>query len=98
MQIYTNTVDSDSKSNTVFIFTSPTCGQCKMLKPRIEAAASVKDRYTFYEVDTTTPDGMELAQKYNVSMLPSAVVMSTDPPVILSGAGQIASGLVSALS
>lgn len=98
MQIYTNSVDSDSKSDAVFIFTSPTCGQCKMLKPRIEAAASVKDRYTFYEVDTTTPDGMELAQKYNVNMLPTAVVMSIDPPVILSGAGQIASGLVSALS
>ena len=98
MQIYTNSVDSDSNSNTVFIFTSPTCGQCKMLKPRIEAAAKVKDGYTFYEVDTTTPDGMELAKKYNVSMLPTAVVMSTDPPVILSGAGQIASGLVSALS
>lgn len=98
MQIYTNSVDSDSNSNTVFIFTSPTCGQCKMLKPRIEAVASVKDRYTFYEVDTTASDGMELAQKYNVNMLPTAVVMSTDPPVILSGAGQIASGLVSSLS
>lgn len=97
MQIYTNSVDSDSKSNTVFIFTSPTCGQCKMLKPRIEAAASVKDRYTFYEVDTTTPDGMELAQKHHVNMLPTAVVMSTDPPTTFSGAGQIASGLVSAL-
>lgn len=95
---YASNIDSDSKSNTVFMFTSPTCGQCKMLKPRIEAAASVKDRYTFYEVDTTSPDGMELAKKYNVSMLPTAVVMSTDPPVILSGAGQIASGLVSALS
>lgn len=97
MNKYASNIDSDSKSDTVFIFTSPTCGQCKMLKPRIEAAASVKDRYTFYEVDTTTPDGMELAQKYNVNMLPTAVVMSTDPPVILAGAGQIASGLVSAL-
>lgn len=94
---YASNIDSDSKSNTVFMFTSPTCGQCKMLKPRIEKTASDRTDYSFYEVDTATPEGMELAQKYNVSMLPTVVVMSTDTPTILSGAGQVAGGLIKAL-
>lgn len=97
MNKYASNIDSDSKSNTVFMFTSPTCGQCKMLKPRIEKTASERTDYSFYEVDTSTPEGMELAQKYNVSMLPTVVVMSADTPVVLAGAGQVASGLASAL-
>lgn len=94
---YASNIDSDSKSNTVFMFTSPTCGQCKMLKPRIEKTASERTDYSFYEVDTATPEGMELAQKYSVSMLPTVVVMSADTPVVLAGAGQVASGLAGAL-
>ena len=94
---YASNIDSDSKSNTVFMFTSPTCGQCKMLKPRIEKTASERTDYSFYEVDTTTPEGMTLAQKYSVSMLPTVVVMSADTPVVLAGAGQVASGLAGAL-
>ena len=97
MNKYASNIDSDSKSNTVFMFTSPTCGQCKMLKPRIEKVASEHADYSFYEVDTTTPEGMTLAQKYKVSMLPTVAVMSTETPTILAGAGQVASGLVSAL-
>ena len=97
MNKYASNIDSDSKSNTVFMFTSPTCGQCKMLKPRIEKVASEHPDYSFYDVDTATPEGMELAQKYNVSMLPTVVVMSADTPVVLAGAGQVASGLVGAL-
>ena len=97
MNKYASNIDSDSKSNTVFMFTSPTCGQCKMLKPRIEKTASSRTDYDFYEVDTSTPEGIELAQKYKVSMLPTVVVMSTDTPTILSGAGQVAGGLVKAL-
>ena len=94
---YASNIDSDSKSNTVFMFTSPTCGQCKMLKPRIEKTASERTDYSFYEVDTATPEGMTLAQKYKVSMLPTVVVMSADTPVVLAGAGQVASGLAGAL-
>ena len=97
MNKYASNIDLDSKSNTVFMFTSPTCGQCKMLKPRIEKTASERTDYAFYEVDTSTPEGIELAQKYKVSMLPTVVVMSTDTPTILSGAGQVAGGLVKAL-
>lgn len=94
---YASNIDSDNKSNTVFMFTSPTCGQCKMLKPRIEKAASERSEYSFYEVDTTTPDGMALAQKYKVSILPTVVVMSTETPTILAGAGQVAGGLIKTL-
>lgn len=94
---YASNIDSDNKSNTVFMFTSPTCGQCKMLKPRIEKVASERSEYSFYEVDTTTSDGMALAQKYNVSMLPTVVVMSTETPTILAGAGQVAGGLIKTL-
>ena len=97
MNKYASNINSDNKSNTVFMFTSPTCGQCKMLKPRIEKTASERTDYAFYEVDTSTPEGIELAQKYKVSMLPTVVVMSTDTPTILSGAGQVAGGLVKAL-
>ena len=97
MNKYASNIDSDSKSNTVFMFTSPTCGQCKMLKPRIEKIASEHSDYSFYEVDTTTQEGITLAQKYSVSMLPTVVVMSADTPVVLAGAGQVASGLAGAL-
>lgn len=97
MNKYASNIDSDSKSNTVFMFTSPTCGQCKMLKPRIEKVASAHSDYSFYEVDTTTPEGITLAQKYSVSMLPTVVVMSADTPIVLAGAGQVASGLAGAL-
>jgi hypothetical protein len=68
-----------------------------MLKPRIEKAASEHSEYSFYEVDTTTPEGMTLAQKYSVSMLPTVVVMSTETPTILAGAGQVAGGLIKTL-
>lgn len=86
---YNKDVDSETKGNTVFMFTGPTCGQCKMVKPRIEKLASTRDDFNFYEVDTSTEDGVNLAQRYGISMLPSMVVMSTDEPTVLAGAGQV---------
>lgn len=86
---YNKDVDSETKGNNVFMFTGPTCGQCKMVKPRIEKLAATKEGFNFYEVDTSTEDGINLAQRYGISMLPSMVVMSTDEPTVLAGAGQV---------
>lgn len=86
---YNKDVDSETKGNNVFMFTGPTCGQCKMVKPRIEKLAATKEDFNFYEVDTSTEDGINLAQRYGISMLPSMVVMSTDEPTVLAGAGQV---------
>lgn len=97
MKSYTKEIDSDTKSNTVFLFTSPTCGQCKILKPRIEKIAAANEAYTFYEVDTSTEEGMDLARKFAVSILPTAVVMSQEDPTVLSGAGQVSGSLSKAL-
>lgn len=89
MLTYNKDIDSDSQSNSIFLFTGPTCGQCKMIKPRIEKLASVRQDYNFYEVDTSTEEGIELAMKYKVAMLPTAVVMSKEEPVVFRGAGQV---------
>lgn len=97
MKSYTKEIDSDTKSNTVFLFTSPTCGQCKILKPRIEKIAAANEDYTFYEVDTSAEEGMDLARKFAVSILPTAVVMSKEKPLVLSGAGQVSGSLSKAL-
>lgn len=80
--------EASISNGVVYIFTSPACGQCKMIKPRLEKEASAHPEYKFLEVNTATDEGLELARKYKVSMLPTAVIPG-EFPVVLTGAGQV---------
>lgn len=83
------TEDIADTNNVVFLFTGPHCGQCKMIKPRLEKQAADQDEFTFYEVDTSTDTGIQLAKRYKVSMLPTAVVIKNGNETVLTGAGQV---------
>ena len=81
----------------IYIFTAPTCGQCKMVKPALEKMAS-NSKVKFVEVDTSSDSGLAFAQQNGVRILPSALVTDGSTSVLLSGAGQVSAGIKKHLS
>lgn len=81
----------------IYIFTAPTCGQCKMVKPALEKMAS-SSKVKFVEVDTSSDSGLSFAHQNGVKILPSALVTDGSTSVLLSGAGQVSAGIKKHLS
>lgn len=67
--IYDVIMNSDQKS--VVMFWSETCGPCKMMKPSIAKIEAEHPDIVFYGVNTTTPDGMDLAVANGVRSVPT---------------------------
>ena len=62
-------------NGTVLHFWSPTCGPCKVIKPVIEDLKEEFPQLTWLSVNTHE-DIEGYAQKYNVSVVPTMVVVS----------------------
>lgn len=78
-----------TKGNVCLLFSATWCGPCRMLKSALEKAAEEnKDKVSMFVVDV---DGsQELASKYGVRSVPTAVVLSEGEVLdILHGVGNI---------
>lgn len=64
-------------SVTAYHFWSPTCAPCKTIKPAIEDLKEEFDSVQWVSVNTHE-DKEGYAQKYNVSVVPTIVVVSGD--------------------
>lgn len=56
----------------IMFFTSPTCGRCKNVKKQIE---TLKETEHFDMVDITTDRGDTLRETYNVTSLPTLILI-----------------------
>lgn len=90
MEKFSKKVMTDDK--VIYIFTAPTCGQCKMVKPALEKMASTSN-VRMVEVDTSTESGLSFAQNNGVRVLPSALICKGASSIVLSGAGQVSAGI-----
>ena len=90
MEKFSKKVMTDGK--VIYIFTAPTCGQCKMVKPALEKMASTSN-VRMVEVDTSTESGLSFAQNNGVRVLPSALICKGASSIVLSGAGQVSAGI-----
>jgi thioredoxin 1 len=63
--------DGNCKKNYVVVFTAKWCGPCKIMKPRIKELGEAGYIVYFVDVD----DSEQAARKFNVSSLPTTVVM-----------------------
>ena len=52
---------------------SPTCGACPSAK-RLWKELRVKYSFSYREVDITTPDGQELANRHSVRAVPATII------------------------
>jgi thioredoxin 1 len=57
---------------TLYYFTSPTCGPCKMFRPVVENTVSELGIPTNY-IDISR--SMDLANKYDVKSVPTSIIM-----------------------
>jgi thiol-disulfide isomerase/thioredoxin len=64
-------------SVTAYHFWSPTCAPCKVIKPAIEDLKEEFSKVAWLSVNTHD-DKEVLAQRYNVSVVPTIVVESRD--------------------
>ncbi len=72
-----NTVE---KSNIAIIdFSATWCGPCQMLVPVFHELAEEEKRVDFYSADVD--QNMELAQKFNVSAVPTVVLLKNGKEV-----------------
>ena len=62
---------------TAFHFWSPTCAPCKVIKPSVEDLKEEFDTVTWVSVNTHD-DRQGYAELYNVSVVPTIVVVVTD--------------------
>lgn len=58
--------------NVVLLY-SPTCGACPSAK-RLWKELRVKYSFSYREVDITTPDGQELANRHAVRAVPATII------------------------
>ena len=55
----------------VVIFTMPTCGPCKIMKPSLQMAVEGMDDVTLYELDAEA--NIEVARELNVASTPTTI-------------------------
>lgn len=58
-------------------FTSPTCGMCRVLTQKMNAA-----KISYESVDVSTDEGMHTAERYGVSHLPVVLLIDDDGRVM----------------
>lgn len=58
-----------SSGNAVIMFTTPTCGPCKLVKPMYKSQSSTQA--TLYLVNVDDPASFKLADKFNVRSFPT---------------------------
>lgn len=64
-----------SKDICVIDFSASWCGPCRMMAPILEDVADkYKGKYFFYQIDVDSAE--EIAQKYEISAVPTIVVFS----------------------
>jgi len=61
----------------ILFFTSPTCGACRTLKPKVEAFAKQYGS-TIINIDSSLGDGQQQHNAAGVTVLPTVVVMDID--------------------
>ncbi|AQN68268.1 thioredoxin [Saudi moumouvirus] len=86
-----NTADVQNAANDPFVlyyFHSPTCGHCKnfnpaweLLRQKLSGSRGVSTR----AIDTTNPENENLAFYYNVSAVPTIILITPDRNVEYSG-------------
>jgi glutaredoxin len=59
---------------TLEILTSPGCHQCKVFKEFWHTVEKDWPDVSFREVDVTTPEGQEMAQKYMIFASPGVII------------------------
>jgi glutaredoxin len=59
-------------ANVVLLY-SPSCGACPSAK-RLFKELRVKYSFNYREVDITTPDGQELAERHAVRAVPATII------------------------
>jgi thioredoxin 1 len=64
-------------SVTIYHFWSPTCAPCKVIKPSIDDLKEEFDSVNWVSVNMHD-DKEDYSQKYNVSVVPTIVVVSGD--------------------
>lgn len=64
----------------MILFTASWCVQCRNVKQTLDGKS-----IAYETIDVDTPDGMELAAKYSIRSLPSALIDDK----IVAGAGNI---------
>jgi len=63
-----------SKDICVVDFSASWCGPCRMMAPVLEDASDkYKGKYFFYQIDIDSAE--ELAQKFNVTAVPTIIVL-----------------------
>lgn len=84
------TSDYKDKEIATLFFSGPYCGQCRLVKPRVEKDAESHPELNLCEVSTGEEAGMDLAAEYGVTQLPTVVVLKKGiMHAKLVGAGQV---------
>ena len=81
-------VASAQTSNVqVVMFTSPLCGVCQQVEPRVQSAAA-QSGVTLVIYDVTTPEGKGIAQANGVSGTPTIVISGAQPARLVGDVSQ----------
>src|SRR5665647_2365168 len=81
-------VASAQASNVqVVMFTSPLCGVCQQVEPRVQSAAA-QSGVTLVIYDVTTPEGKGIAQANGVSGTPTIVISGAQPARLVGDVSQ----------
>lgn len=70
-----------TEKETILLFTSPTCGPCRVVKPRVHQFIDQhENEYQLVEVDATSENKAEqsLLEAYNVNSVPTVLVIGGD--------------------